>query len=294
MRLDLVALAVLATWLTATTAHATSTVISQEKSLYRNILIYEENGLRCMKFGTHDNGRQSCMTIANPDQLVFNLPKMLLAALYLKPNPARILVIGLGGGTVVDVLQKLLPGIRIDAVELDPAVIRVAKKYFSFEPAPGTNLYAEDGRVFVKHLLKKQQKYDMIMLDAFDHISVPEHMTTREFLLELANLLEPDGVLAANTFSSGMLHDAESATYFAVFGAYYNLKIHNRVILVKKDGIPDRKTIQRNAEHLEPAFRRFDTGKEWLLPLFATKEPWPAGTRLLTDQYSPANLLNGR
>ncbi len=294
MRPDRVAVLAFAVWLTASLAHATPTIISQEKSLYRVIIIYEENGLRCMKFGTHDNGRQSCMTIADPDRLVFNLPKMIMGALYLKPNPGRILVIGLGGGTVVDVLQKLLPGSQVDAVELDPAVIRVAKKYFAFIPAPGTNLYAEDGRVFVKHLLKKKIKYDLIILDAFDHISVPEHMTTREYLKELANLLEHDGVLAANTFSSGMLHAAESATYFATFGAYYNLKIHNRVILAKMDGIPDQVTIQRNADRLESAFQRFGTGKEWLLPLFDTNPTWPAGTRLLTDQYSPANLLNGR
>ncbi|MBF0340773.1 MAG: fused MFS/spermidine synthase [Magnetococcales bacterium] len=276
-------------------AGAAQVVIAQEKSLYRNVLVYEDKGLRCMKFGTHDTGRQSCMDMKNPDAMVFNPPKMLLGGLYLQPNPTSILVIGLGGGTVTDTLQKIYPEILIDSVEIDPAVIRVAQKYFAFVPGKNTHVFAEDGRVFVKHLLRQKRKYDLVILDAFDHISVPEHMTTREFLQEIKGLLEPGGVLAANTFSSGRLYDAESATYGAVFGNYYHLKIYNRVILAKRDGqLPDMGTVQRNAELLESRLQRFGTGQAWLLPLFATGASWPADTRLLTDQYSPANLLNGR
>lgn len=271
-----------------------SGIITQEKSLYRNVLVYEEHGLRCMKFGTHDTGRQSCISLKDPDAMVFNPPKMLLGALYLKPNPARILVIGLGGGTVTATLQKILPDAAIDSVEIDPAVVKVAKKYFDFVPGPHTRVFVDDGRVFVKHALRKQWVYDLLILDAFDHISVPEHMTTREYLQELKGLLRPDGVIGANTFSSGQLYTAESATYAAVFGAYYNLKIFNRVILARLDGRPSMEEVRRNAEALEAKFKPFANGKEWLLPLFSTDVQWPKETRLLTDQYSPANLLNGR
>ncbi|MEO5348120.1 MAG: fused MFS/spermidine synthase [Magnetococcus sp. YQC-3] len=265
--------------------------IHQEKSLYRNILVYEEQGVRCMKFGVHDSGRQTCVSLDNPDALVFEYTKMLLGALYLKPAPKTVLVIGLGGGTIPATLQKIRPDIQIDCVEIDPAVVRVAKKYFNFS-GEGMNLFVEDGRVFVKHLLRQKRKYDLVILDAFDHISVPEHMTTKEFLQEVRGILQPDGVLAANTFSMGKFYPSESATYSAVFGTYFNLRRNNRIVLLKNDGLPGMEEIKRNAEGVEKQLQRFATSKEWLLPLFSTEVQWPEGTRVLTDQYSPSNLLN--
>ena len=267
--------------------------IYQEKSLYRNILVYEEQGLRCMKFGRQGTGRQTCISLKNPDVLALGYTKMLLGALYLAPDPKTILIIGLGGGTLPSTLTQIIPQARIETVELDPSVAKVAERFFGFKPSKGNSVVIEDGRVFVKRAQKQQKKYDLIILDAFDHVYVPEHMLTREYLLEVKSLLEKDGVLAANTFSSSRLYDAESATYTGVFGAFYNLKAENRVILAKNDGLPPLAHIQANAGRLEQAFNRFGTGRGWLLPLFSTKPDWPEGTRILTDQYSPANLLNG-
>ena len=67
--------------------------------------------------------------------------------------------------------------------------------------------------------MREQQRYDLIMLDAFDHEYIPEHLLTQEFLQEVKSLLAPGGVLAANTFSSSRLYDHESTTYAAVFGS---------------------------------------------------------------------------
>ena len=86
------------------------------------------------------------------------------------------------------------------------------------------------------------------MLDAFDHEYIPEHMLTREFLLEIKSLLAPKGVLAANTFATSRLYDFESATYFSVFGQFYRLKRGNRVILLRQGGLPEREELGRNAD----------------------------------------------
>ena len=118
-------------------------------------------------------------------------------------------------------------------------------------------------------------------------------MLTKEYLLEVRSLLDKEGVLAANTFSASKLYDAESATYASAFGPFYNLKTENRVILTRNDGLPPMAEIKANAERVEEKLRWFGTGKDWLLPLFSTDVQWPASTRILTDQYSPANLLNG-
>ena len=266
--------------------------IYQEKSMYRNILVYEEDGLRCMKFGRQDAGKQTCISLQNPDALVLNYTRMLLGALYLNPEPKKILVIGLGGGVLPTALQKILPQAQIDSVELDPSVAKVARQFFGFSPAPHSAVVIEDGRVYVKRAQKQGKKYDLVILDAFDQVYVPEHMLTKEYLLEVKSLLAPGGVLAANTFSTSKLYDAESATYASVFGPFYNLKTENRVILASNGALPAMAQIKANAQQVEPKLKVFGTGRDWLLPRFSSDVQWPPGTRLLTDQYSPANLLN--
>ena len=267
--------------------------IYQEKSLYRNILVYDADGQRCMRFGRHNAGRQSCVQLQNPDALVLDYTKMLLAALYLNPDPKKILIIGLGGGTLPRVLQKIIPQASIDSVELDPSVVKVAQRFFGFSPAAGSSVVVEDGRVFVKRAQKQGKKYDLVILDAFDHVYIPEHMLTIEYLREVRSLVSQDGVLAANTFSSSRLYDSESATYASAWGPFYNLKASNRVILARNDRLPSMAEIKANAGRIDEKLRPFGADKEKLLPLFSTEVQWPAATRLLTDQYSPANLLNG-
>lgn len=265
-----------------------------EKSLYRNIVVYSDDGMRCMKFGRYGGSRQTCTLLSDPNQLVFSYTKMMMGALYLNPAPERALVIGLGGGTLPSALQKLFPSLQLDVVEIDPAVVKVAKKFFNFMPARQTRVFEEDGRVFVKRALQRNAQYDLVMLDAFDHEYIPEHLLTREFLLEVRKLLADGGVLAANTFSSSRLYDYESATYYSAFGDFYNLKDSNRVILLRKNGLPNQAELARNADALESKFKPFGSNRAWLLPRFSTEKNWPANTRVLTDQYSPSNLLNAK
>jgi spermidine synthase len=269
------------------------TDIRSERSLYRNIVVYEDDGLRCMIFTKRqqNNSRQTCIKIAAPDELVFNFTKMMLGALYLNPHPKNILVIGLGGGTLPATLAKLLPDAHIDAVEVDKAVISVADKYFDMRATDQIAIHESDGRTFVKRAIGKQT-YDLVMLDAFNEDYIPEHMLTRDFLNEVRQVMAPDGVLAANTFSNSALYDNESTTYEAVFGTFYNLKSNNRVILLRLGDLPDLATIKRNAAGLEHAYQPFGVTPDWLLPLFITTPDWKRDARVLTDQYSPSNLLN--
>jgi spermidine synthase len=271
---------------------AADEVLHRERSLYRNIIIYEDEGLRCMAFGRNMSARQSCVLLSDRGQLVFNYSRMMMAALYLNPKPKRVLILGLGGGTLVTAFQTLLPDAAIDAAEIDPAVVRMAREYFDLDPAPYTRIYAEDGRVFVKRMQRRGVGYDLIVLDAFDHEYIPEHMLTREFLLEVKSLLGEHGVLAANTFSVSKLYDHESATYYSVFGDFYGLKQNNRVILLRLGGLPDKAEIARNAELLEPRLRPLGVDRAWLLPQIEIERSWPPDTRILTDQFSPSNLLN--
>ncbi len=274
---------------------AVAQVIHNEKSLYRNIIVYEEEGQRCLSFTRkNETARQTCQLLSNPNEFVFSYTRMMMGALYLNPNPRKVLIVGLGGGVLPTALSKMFPEIVIDVVEIDPAVVKVAQQFFAFHPGENVRVFEEDGRVFIKRAGKTDQRYDLIMLDAFDHEYIPEHLLTREFLLEVKKLLAADGVLAANTFSSSRLYHHESVTYTAVFGDFYNLrvKLKNRVILKKMDGLPTMEVIQRHADQLEEKLAPLGFGREWLIPLFSTEPDWNANARILTDQYSPSNLLN--
>src|SRR5262249_3948885 len=118
---------------------------------------------------------------------------------------------------------------------------------------------------------------------------------TREFLEEVKSVMAPNGVIVANTFSDSALYDHESVTYRAVFGPYFNLKLGNRIILGRVGGVSpadDLALAKKNPATLEAQFKSRGTGAEFLIPLLKTNIDWDPSSRLLTDQYSPSNLLN--
>jgi spermidine synthase len=269
-------------------------LIHSEKSLYRQVLVYEDGVNRCLCF-THQCaiGRQSCIDLKLPNHLVFEYTQMMLGSLFLIPQPHNVLVIGLGGGTLPLTLEKVLPQVQIDAVEVDPAVVVVARRYFGFRSDERLNVFELDGRAYVRQALRAGKHYDLIMLDAYDNQYIPEHLLTREFLSEVRRLLNPGGVVAANTFSQSKLYSNESVTYHAVFGEFYNVKSGNRVILASNGPLPSVDTVTRNSRRFVNSFDTFGISTQRLLEQFSTRIDWDPGARVLTDQYSPANLLNG-
>jgi spermidine synthase len=268
-------------------------LIHSERSLYRQVLVYEEGGMRYLCFTRNCAiGRQSSFELQHPDRLIFDYTHMMMGALFMGATPRSVLVVGLGGGSLPRALAKVLPEARIDVVEIDPAVVRVARQYFSFVPSAAMHVFEEDGRAYVRRALRAGQHYDLIMLDAYDHEYIPEHMLTREFLQEVRSLLSPTGVVAANTFSSSRLYDSESVTYRAVFGDFYNLKSANRVILASNSALPAPAVIRQAATTSAVVLARFDVDASLVAERFSTAVDWKPAARVLTDQYSPANLLN--
>ncbi len=278
-------------------AHAQ--VIHQERSLYRNILVEDKGDLRCLKFNVKSTKtQQSCFLKSNPKQLVFNYTKLLMTSLLVIPQPKRILIIGLGGGTMSNTLTELFPQSQIDNVEIDPAVIKVARNYFGFFENDNVKTYNQDGRIFIKRALLKKQQYDWIILDAFNGDYIPEHLMTKEFLQETKSLLSDEGVLSANTFSLSKLYAHESATYKAIFGHFYQVRNQanaNRIIIVKQNGSQTNTLNKKNIKQLNKKLQPYGVDIFSLYEdiSFTEKEQsWPDDTRILTDQFSPVNLLN--
>ena len=273
-------------------------VIHREQSLYQTILVVRRGDLLCLQFSTRQERRnQSCRDETDPNRLVFSYTRMMLAALLLNPAPERIFMAGLGGGSLVVALGQLLPEATIDVVEIDPAVVDVARRFFEFQPNSRTNVVVRDARVFAKRALREGASYDLILLDAYGGDYIPEHLMTVEFLEEIGGLLAPGGVVVANTFAHSQLYDHESVTYRQVFGPFYNLRRNesdNRIVLAMTEPLPPQELLTTNANRWRGAMRPLGVPVTTYPRDLTTRIDWDRDKRPLTDQYSPANLLRER
>jgi spermidine synthase len=271
---------------------ATAGIIHQERSLYRNILVSEENGKRCLRFVLNDiaTHNQSCRYLSDDKKLVFDYTKMVIEGVLFKTDAKRVLIVGLGGGTLPTVIADILPNTKITSVEIDDAVVRAARQYFDFKESDRNQVMIEDARIWIKRAVKRQEKFDLIILDAFNGDYIPEHLMTKEFLTEVKALLDEKGLVLANTFSSSKLYHSESATYQTVFPALRMLKSikGNRVLLAAKHPIatPNEAELRKWSF----ALSRYDVDPFALLQLEKAPD-WESSATILTDQFSPANLM---
>ena len=89
-------------------------------------------------------------------------------------------------------------GARVDVVEINPAVVEVATRFFDFQPEK-VSLTTDDGRHFLNRCSKK---YDAVILDAFLGDSSPSHLLTREAFASVRRVLRPGGALVINCFAN--------------------------------------------------------------------------------------------
>ena len=274
-------------------------VLHKERSLYSTIVVSQSGNILCLQFSVRrDQRNQSCKDLNKPKRMVFAYTRMTMASLLFTPEPSRVLVVGLGGGTLPEAFSQLFPDVEIDVLEIDPAVTRVAKDFFDYQPTPTTRVFGQDARVWTKRAQRKGEKYDLIILAAFNGEYIPEHLMTREYLEETKALLAPEGTLVANTFSISSLYGHESATYQAVFGGFINFQVPesaNRVVIVPGTQVDDA-TLRSRAEALRTKLKPYDVPlKRYTRTIIDARNKgpdWDANARVLTDQYAPANLLN--
>jgi spermidine synthase len=132
----------------------------------------------------------------------------------------KALFIGGGGYTLPRFIEAKYPQAGIDVVEIDPDITRVVKSYLGVSEDTRIRSFNEDGRWFVMNS-KEQGSYDFIFGDAFNDLSIPYHLTTKEFAMQLKRLLKPDGLLLANvidSFKKGAFMPSYIRTLEEVFG----------------------------------------------------------------------------
>jgi len=122
----------------------------------------------------------------------------------------KVLILGLGGGTVAHLLTKKFGPIPIDAIELDPLIVEIGKKYFDLDKLKNLNIITADAIDFVKKpsdYCLLPSAYCLTIVDLYCGSEYPEEAESDEFFAGLKNLTHPKGVIVFNRISSE--HDAE-------------------------------------------------------------------------------------
>lgn len=214
-------------------AAAEQKIIYQKQSPYSLVVVSEDDqGMRTLSFGT-EGVRQSVVKVGDPDYLELPYVSVMLSGLALCPEPKRVLVVGLGGGTIPSFLHKHYPKTRVDAVEIDPVVVDVARQFFGFNEDEMQKAYVQDGRQFIE---ERPNTYDIIFLDAFGSDSIPYHLATREFLEAVRRAITPQGVVLADVWGPGSnrLYPSMVRTYQEVFDELHILTVRgsaNRILI---------------------------------------------------------------
>lgn len=200
---------------------------------YGPIWVYDSKGLRCMSFFEPPAPIiQSCMSLSNKKAVLFDYVQMFLSTLFIKEDPRKILIIGLGGATVQKALNILVPNAKIHTVEVNPDIPPTVEKYFGYKFNRTNKIFVEDGVQYVKN--SPPNRYDIIFIDAFSKEYIPEGFLTQEFMNNVKKILKTNGVVAINTFISSEKSGLESELFKNTFGKYYNLtKANSRVMVAQ-------------------------------------------------------------
>ena len=170
---------------------------------YHHLLVadsYDPTHQSYVRYLILDDNLHSAMDLNNPGRTVFEYTDYFHLGFLLNPNITRVLFIGGGGFTGPKAFLKDYSQVTVDVAEIDPEVIRVAETYFQVNASnPRLHIYNDDGRVFLQ---KTDQKYDLIILDAYSKSYVPFHLMTEEFFQVLENHLTPKGTIISNLIAS--------------------------------------------------------------------------------------------
>lgn len=278
------AVALLAAALCSVLAAAAETVLVERPAMFGTIVVTEgDDGLRTLRFSRH-GPRQSVVKPGDPDHLVLQYTHTAFVGLALADAPRRLLVIGVGGGTLPMFLRKHYPEATIDAVDIDPQVIDVARGYLGLREDAALRAHAADGRAFIEAV---REPYDVIFLDAFSSSEVPAHLTTREFLQAVRRALTPAGVVVGNVWDrfANRLYDAMLRTYQDVFDEVYVLGVPaagNKIVLAlpRPLRLGEGELVARARRHGAERQFRYDLGSAAGYSFSALREPLKDGSVL--------------
>ena len=200
---------------------------------------------------------------------------------------ASILVLGMGTGTFAQLSQDYFDGVEVEGVEIDEAITELAYEYFDLSEDIEVTTY--DGRAFLQ---ATDETYDVIMVDAYQDITIPFQMSSVEFFTLVQEHLNEDGVMVVNM----NMHSDEEANINAYL-ADTIASVFDTVYTADVDGSTNRELYASDNADMVTDFRENCTSisEIELLKMMAEVDvnltEYEAGSLILTDDKAPVELL---
>lgn len=157
--------------------------------------LVEEDGAVSLHFD--DASVQSRMRLASPDELVLAYTRVMMGFLLLAPEPARVAMIGLGGGSLAKACHRVVPGADFTAVELSPEVIALRDVFGVPPDGERFRVLHGDGAAWVSRP-EPGPALDVLLVDGFDRAGQPPALCSAAFYAACAARLRDGGVLVVN------------------------------------------------------------------------------------------------
>lgn len=262
---------------------------------YHRMWVLDGDDTRYLRF---DSTFQSGMSLDDPYETIFDYSDYMQLGLAYAPSTRSVLHIGLGGGTVAKRMLRDFPSLRQRAVEIDPEVVRVARRWFGLPGEARLPVSVQDGR---RYLQTHDERWDMIVVDAFFSDSIPSHLATRQFYELLRSRLTPGGVVVSNVIGavagegSGLLRSMLK-TYRTVFPTVAMHPIGgvgsdtNVAVVATEGALPSEEALRQNWNGLRrasPNALDLDEaiGSRWDREVPVDDVP------ILTDGFAPTDSL---
>jgi spermidine synthase len=203
----------------------------------------------------------------------------------------KVLMLGLGGGSISTYLGRFMPDVAIDTVEIDRRVIEVAKQYFGLRETERVRYLDGDGRVFLN---RNRGLYDLILLDAYRGGFVPFHLLTKEFYTLVKQRLTPGGAVASNVHDGTKLYHSTVKTLGEVFPTldlYPTGAGEVIAIATMTDGL-DKDVLASRAAALQERYMFRHPLSDALRRRMDNPRAQAAQGELITDDFAPVNLYD--
>ena len=209
------------------------------------------------------------------------------------PAEEKVLVLGMGSGTYAHQCAAYLPSLEVTGVEIDSRITDLARRYFDLPEEAAVITY--DGRAY---LAAVEEKYDVILVDAYQDITIPFQMSSVEFFRLVKEHLNPGGVMVVNMNMrtgdekgiNGYLQDTIASVFPWV--TTVDVPRYTNRELFAADAAPDTAAFRKALEELSGDDRRELTG--FLTAVWDRLTDYEPGGRLLTDDRAPVELLGMR
>lgn len=255
-------------------AHAAVRSVDTPSSHYQiSTATYGSREIRALTTGPA--GAQSAIYTDGSRQLVFPYTRKMADVVAAVPQKDRILMLGGGVFTLPEHLAYQYPQAQVDVVEIDPALVTIAKEHFNYSSPPNVHIITDDARAFVQ---KATTSYDIILVDVFNELSVPFSLTTREFTERLKALLQPNGVVVVNIIAG--LQEGCEPLLTSIHGSYRHAFAAGELFPL---GAPDMQERQN------------------IIGVYGASLPWlgrsraygdiPPAAQVLTDNFAPAEAM---